>query len=155
MPLDITSPKPGENLTISPAPPSPNGSTFPNTEALQASGCFSSLLFYDNHCTDFCIRMSNYFVSADPGWYEKEDQDTILELQFALKGDLHYQLQDGIKLIRCPLLLHPSGRGIWRLLAPLTFAVTAAPVVFWRIIVSRPHTVVCVEPTLMSAPAVL
>jgi colanic acid biosynthesis glycosyl transferase WcaI len=64
-------------------------------------------------------------------------------------------VQDGIKVIRCPLLLHTSGRGIWRLLAPLTFAVTSAPVVFWRILRSRPHTIVCVEPTLMSVPAAL
>lgn len=64
-------------------------------------------------------------------------------------------VQNGIKVIRCPLLLHTSGQGIWRLLAPLTFAVTSAPVVFWRILRNRSHTVVCVEPTLMSAPAAM
>src|SRR5258707_1715720 len=42
--------------------------------------------------------------------------------------------RDGIRVIRCPLVLHPSGRGIWRLIAPLTFAITAAPVVIWRIL---------------------
>ena len=62
---------------------------------------------------------------------------------------------DSIRVIRCPLLLHPSGLGIWRLMAPLTFAITAAPVVIWRILRSRPHTVVCVQPTLFSAPAAL
>jgi len=116
MPLDITSTKPVETYPVPSAPSSSDGNVFPNTEALQASGCFSSLLFYDHHCTDFCIRMSNYFVSADPGWYEKEDQDTILELQFALKGDLHYQLQDGIKLIMTEgqynMLYSPSVRKI-------------------------------------------
>jgi colanic acid biosynthesis glycosyl transferase WcaI len=60
---------------------------------------------------------------------------------------------NGIKVIRCPLWLNASGRGIWRLLAPLTFGLAAAPVVFWRIIRTRPHTVVCVKPTLLSAPA--
>jgi colanic acid biosynthesis glycosyl transferase WcaI len=59
----------------------------------------------------------------------------------------------GIKVIRCPLILHPSGRGIWRLMAPLSFAIAAAPVVVWRILRSHPHVVVCVEPTLFSAPA--
>ena len=63
--------------------------------------------------------------------------------------------RDGIRVVRCPLLLHPSGRGIWRLIAPLTFAVAAAPVVIWRILRSRPHIVICVEPTLFSAPAVV
>jgi colanic acid biosynthesis glycosyl transferase WcaI len=63
--------------------------------------------------------------------------------------------RDGIRVIRCPLVLHPSGRGIWRLMAPLTFAVAAAPVVIWRILRSRPDVVICVEPTLFSAPAVV
>ena len=40
-------------------------------------------------------------------------------------------------------------------MAPLTFAVSAAPVVIWRILRSRPHIVICVEPTLFSAPAVV
>jgi len=63
--------------------------------------------------------------------------------------------QDGIRVTRCPLVLHPSGRGIWRLIAPVTFAAAAAPVVFWRILRGRPDIVICVEPTLFSAPAVI
>ena len=59
--------------------------------------------------------------------------------------------RDGVKVIHCPLLLHSSGSGIWRLIAPLTFAIAAAPVVIWRILYSRPHIVICVEPTLFSA----
>src|SRR3954454_14049828 len=35
------------------------------------------------------------------------------------------ETRNGVRIIRCPLLLHPSGRGIWRLLAPLSFAITA------------------------------
>lgn len=61
--------------------------------------------------------------------------------------------RDGVRVIHCPLVLHPSGRGIWRLMAPLTFAVAAAPVVIWRILRSRPHIVICIQPTLLSAPA--
>jgi colanic acid biosynthesis glycosyl transferase WcaI len=61
--------------------------------------------------------------------------------------------RDGIRIIHCPLVLHSSGRGIWRLMAPLTFAIAAAPIVIWRILRSRPHIVICVEPTLFSAPA--
>jgi colanic acid biosynthesis glycosyl transferase WcaI len=61
--------------------------------------------------------------------------------------------RSGIQVIRCPLVLHPSGRGIWRLIAPLSFAIAAAPVVIWRIFRSHPHVVVCVEPTLFSTPA--
>ena len=29
--------------------------------------------------------------------------------------------RDAIRVIRCPLVLHPSGRGIWRLIAPLIY----------------------------------
>lgn len=63
------------------------------------------------------------------------------------------EIANGIKVTRCPLWLNSSGRGFWRLLAPLSFAIAATPVVFWRIIRTRPNAVVCVEPTLLSAPA--
>jgi colanic acid biosynthesis glycosyl transferase WcaI len=59
---------------------------------------------------------------------------------------------NGVTVRRCPLLLHRSGKGIWRFLAPMTFALTAAPLAVWRILRSRPDVVVCVEPTLFSAP---
>jgi colanic acid biosynthesis glycosyl transferase WcaI len=59
---------------------------------------------------------------------------------------------NGVMVRRCPLFLHRSGKGFWRLLAPLTFALTAAPVAAWRILRSKPDVVVCVEPTLFSAP---
>lgn len=63
------------------------------------------------------------------------------------------EIANGIKVTRCPLWLNSSGRGFWRLLAPLSFAIAATPVIFWRIIRTRPNAVVCVEPTLLSAPA--
>jgi colanic acid biosynthesis glycosyl transferase WcaI len=63
------------------------------------------------------------------------------------------EMRNRVRIIRCPLLLHSSGRGIWRLLAPLTFAIAAAPVVIWRILRSRPDVVICIQPTLLSAPA--
>lgn len=61
----------------------------------------------------------------------------------------------GLRITRCPLLLRQEMRGVWRILAPLTFAVTSAPVAIWRILVGRPDTVLCVEPTLFSAPLAL
>lgn len=59
---------------------------------------------------------------------------------------------NGVMVRRCPLFLHRNGGGIWRFLAPLTFGLSAAPVAVWRILRSRPDVVVCVEPTLFSAP---
>jgi glycosyltransferase involved in cell wall biosynthesis len=39
----------------------------------------------------------------------------------------------GVKILRCPLLLRADIHGIWRLIAPLSFALTSAPVVLWKI----------------------
>lgn len=58
-------------------------------------------------------------------------------------------------LIRCPLHLPRDMRGVWRLVAPLSFAINSAPVVMWKILSGRPTAVFCVEPTLISTPAAL
>lgn len=60
--------------------------------------------------------------------------------------------ENGIKVHRAPLLLRQRMRGMWRLIAPLSFAVTSAPLVFWQILRTRPDIVFCVEPTLFAAP---
>lgn len=60
-----------------------------------------------------------------------------------------------VRVHRCPLVLHKAGAGIWRLVAPLTFALFSAPVALWRILRARPAAVLCVEPTLFIAPAAL
>ena len=62
---------------------------------------------------------------------------------------------DDIRVVRCPLVLHKAGSGIWRLIAPLSFALSSAPVAFWRILKDRPAAVLCVEPTLFAAPIAL
>jgi colanic acid biosynthesis glycosyl transferase WcaI len=59
----------------------------------------------------------------------------------------------GVKILRCPLLLRADMRGIWRLLAPFSFALTSAPVALWKIVTHRPDIVLCVEPTFFVAPA--
>ena len=58
-------------------------------------------------------------------------------------------------MIRCPLACARKGRGLWRLIAPLTFALASAPVAFWRILRRRPDVVLCIEPTLLGAPRAL
>lgn len=60
-----------------------------------------------------------------------------------------------IRLIRCPILLRRNMRGIWRLIAPLSFAISSAPVVLWTILRHRPDVIFCVEPTLFAAPIAL
>ncbi len=65
------------------------------------------------------------------------------------------ETRSGIKILRCPLLLRAEMRGIWRLLAPLSFAITSVPVALWKILTERPHIVLCIEPTLFIAPIAL
>ena len=60
-----------------------------------------------------------------------------------------------IDVIRCPIFLPRRVRGITRILVPLSFAITSAPVIVWAILRRRPDIVLCVEPTLFAAPAAL
>ncbi|WP_181698994.1 WcaI family glycosyltransferase [Chthonobacter albigriseus] len=61
----------------------------------------------------------------------------------------------GVHVIRCPLLLRKPMQGIWRMLAPLSFAVTSAPAFVWQVLRKRPDTIICVEPTLFVTPLAL
>ena len=61
---------------------------------------------------------------------------------------------NNVDVKRCPIIAK-GGRGLWRAFAPLSFALFATPLAFWRILASRPDVVLCVEPTLFSAPAAL
>lgn len=60
-----------------------------------------------------------------------------------------------IRITRCPLFLRQKMRGVWRLLSPLSFAMSSAPVSVSRILTTRPDVVLCVEPTLLVAPIAL
>ncbi|WP_137157865.1 WcaI family glycosyltransferase [Rhizobium sp. FKL33] len=77
-----------------------------------------------------------------PGW----------RVQEGYKNSFSKSREENVHVNRTPLLLRRKMKGIWRLLAPLSFAVSSAPVVFWKIITLRPQTVFCVEPTLFAAP---
>jgi colanic acid biosynthesis glycosyl transferase WcaI len=81
-----------------------------------------------------------------PGWRVREPYRA-----FAYKREIY----KGISVLRVPILTRKNGRGIWRLIAPLTFALSAAPVVLWRILRAPPDVVLCIEPTLFSAPVAL
>jgi colanic acid biosynthesis glycosyl transferase WcaI len=62
---------------------------------------------------------------------------------------------DGVKITRCPMITRKEMQGAWRILAPVSFAILSAPVALWRIVRSRPDTVLVIEPTLLVAPAAL
>ena len=63
--------------------------------------------------------------------------------------------RDGAKVFRCPMLLRANMGGLARMLAPLSFALTSAPVAIARALVRRPNVVVATEPGLFAAPAAL
>jgi len=81
-----------------------------------------------------------------PGWYAREPYSALAYVS---------EILDGIKITRCPIFMKTDGGGFWRLLAPLSFALAAAPMVAWRIVRFRPDVVMCVEPTLFSAPVAM
>jgi len=62
---------------------------------------------------------------------------------------------NGATVIRCPLGLSKNMKGFGRIWAPLSFALSSMPVVMWRILRDRPTHVLCIEPTLMGAPAAI
>lgn len=105
------------------------------------SGELASYLISRGHRVDVITTPPHY-----PGWKLREPK---------LRNGYGRQNMGELTVIRCPLLLHRSGYGIWRLLAPLSFAISAAPVTLWRIFRCRPNTVVCIEPTLFAAPVTL
>ena len=78
-----------------------------------------------------------------PGWHVRQPYRA-----FAYQREV----VGAIRITRCPMLMKKNGGGLWRLLAPLTFALSAAPAVLWRILRARPDVVLCVEPTLFSSP---
>lgn len=77
-----------------------------------------------------------------PGW----------AVQSGYRNAYSSTVENGVRVLRAPLLLRRRMGGIWRMLAPLSFALTSAPVAFWQILRRRPDTVFCVEPTLFASP---
>ena len=62
---------------------------------------------------------------------------------------------NGARVFRCPMWLSTKMSGLARLLAPLSFAFSSAPVAIVRALIHRPHVVVATEPGLFTAPAAL
>jgi colanic acid biosynthesis glycosyl transferase WcaI len=60
--------------------------------------------------------------------------------------------ENGAEVTRCPLLLGARTKGIWRLLTPLSFAISSSPVMLAKALFRRPSVIIVVEPTLFVAP---
>ena len=104
------------------------------------TGEFAEYLVQNGYQVEVVTATPHY-----PGW----------QVRAPYSNKFSRETRNGVSVIRCPLLLHSGGRGLWRLLMPLTFAFMAAPVAMWRIFRFRPDVVVCVEPTLFSSPAAI
>jgi colanic acid biosynthesis glycosyl transferase WcaI len=105
------------------------------------TGEFAEYLAEQGHSVEVLTAVPHY-----PGWWVRPPYKNYRYCR---------EIRNGVRIIRCPLLLHRAGRGIWRMLMPLSFAIVAAPVAFWRILRWRPDIVICIEPTLLSAPAAI
>lgn len=80
-----------------------------------------------------------------PGW----------RVQARHRNGWAYEVLAGAEIHRCPLYLSEQMKGVRRLLAPLSFAASSAPVALWTILKRRPSVVLVVEPTLFVAPIAL
>ena len=60
-----------------------------------------------------------------------------------------------VRVYRCPIWLSKKMRGFARLLAPLSFALSSAPVAMWRILTQRPDIVIVMEPAFFAVPVAL
>jgi colanic acid biosynthesis glycosyl transferase WcaI len=80
-----------------------------------------------------------------PGWAVRDNYRNAYSVE---------QIEN-VRVIRCPIYLNKRMRGVWRLLAPLSFAISSAPIAAWHILTKKPDVVLCVEPTLFSAPTAL
>lgn len=104
------------------------------------TGELGAYLVSRGHQVDVVTAVPHY-----PGW----------RLRGGFRNRYQKEVVNGAKVIRCPIWLGQHVHGIWRLIAPLSFAVTSGLVAAWQILVRRPDTVLCVEPTLFSAPIAL
>jgi colanic acid biosynthesis glycosyl transferase WcaI len=70
---------------------------------------------------------------------------------------LRYQREKlfGVEVIRCPLWVPRRPSGLTRILHLLSFAVSSFPIIFFESLRRKPDVVLCVIPTLFSAPLAL
>ncbi len=80
-----------------------------------------------------------------PGW----------KVQSPYRNRYCVRMEEGVRVQRCPIVLREAMQGIWRLIAPISFAIASAPLVVWNILIRRPDVILCVEPTLLAAPTAL
>jgi len=59
---------------------------------------------------------------------------------------------NGVKVVRCPLWVPAKQSGLKRILHLLSFVISAAPIVFWKIRTEKPDVILVVYPYLFAGP---
>jgi colanic acid biosynthesis glycosyl transferase WcaI len=106
-------------------------------------------------CAKYTSELAQYLVAQGhlvevvtapphyPGWRVREPYSAF---------SYSSETIDGVRISRCPMAMKADAGGVWRLLAPMSFGLAAAPMLLWRALRFRPDAIMCVEPTLFSAP---
>ncbi|MFG1209592.1 WcaI family glycosyltransferase [Xanthobacter flavus] len=106
----------------------------------QYTGDLSAAMAEKGHAVEVVTAPPHY-----PGWAVKAPY----------RNRYSSEVLKGARIHRCPVLLREKMGGIWRLIAPVSFALSSAATTLWRALAWRPDVVVVVEPTLFCAPASL
>jgi colanic acid biosynthesis glycosyl transferase WcaI len=100
-------------------------------------------------CEDLARRGHDVSVVTAPPYYPS------WRVPEAYKGGWRSERLNGVDVIRAPIFVPADPSGLTRLLHLLSFSASALPVALWTAIRRRPDVVLCVAPSLLSAPVTL
>jgi colanic acid biosynthesis glycosyl transferase WcaI len=100
-------------------------------------------------CEDLARRGHDVSVVTAPPYYP------AWRVPEAFKGGWRQERLNGVDVVRAPIFVPANPSGLTRLLHLLSFSASALPVALWTVIRRRPDVVLCVAPSLLSAPVAL
>jgi colanic acid biosynthesis glycosyl transferase WcaI len=100
-------------------------------------------------CEDLARRGHDVSVITAPPYYP------AWRVPEAFKGGWRHERLNGVDVIRAPIFVPANPSGLTRLLHLLSFSASALPVALWTAMRKRPDVVLCVAPSLLSAPVAL
>jgi colanic acid biosynthesis glycosyl transferase WcaI len=100
-------------------------------------------------CEELARRGHDVSVVTAPPYYP------AWRVPAAYKGGWRRERLNGVDVIRAPIFVPANPTGLTRLLHLLSFSASALPVALWAAIRRRPDVILCVAPSLLSAPVAL
>jgi colanic acid biosynthesis glycosyl transferase WcaI len=100
-------------------------------------------------CEELARRGHQVSVVTAPPYYP------AWQVPDAYKGGWRRELRNGVDVIRAPIFVPSNPGGLTRLLHLLSFSVSALPVALWTALRQQPGAILCVAPSLLSAPVAL